>query len=661
VYEAVNRLINVAVALLGLALLGPLMLVIAALVKLSDPQAPVLYRGQRLGRGAKPFTIFKFRTMVPEAETRIGGQLIGRDSPHITPLGRVLRSRKLDELPQLLNVLRGDMSFVGPRPARSVFAPELRGRVPGYDRRFLVRPGITGLAQVRGGYYTDPRNKLRYELIYIQRRSVWLDIKLVAATLFIMASRTLTMFGLLVSFLAFVVFVPTTFLPMLHVPIFGKPVNVAFLIIAALATAWVSRSVLGGPLVLRRTAADPYIVAFVLWSVLGAVLNSGVGRNLLGVLYMCSSAFVLYFLASQDVRPDTVRVRRHVRMLGGVTVVVSGWGIAEYLIGRQWDESLRVSSLLGNTNVLALYLTMMAPILLHLGSSGERGARRFVWNGCALLTAICLVLTFSWSGYVAGAIALLVWFYAGHRPRVWLGLLVGVFILLAVELVGHERASVRSFVTSPRGLEIVRLYGAVVNGSHDDLVLGVSWRNWRDALQSSGQSMTSSDEELRVGLVAAPRRLRNMYLTWLVEHGIVGLLFMLLIFGAIMRTLYLGSVRIRDRAVSALVWAILAGQVGAMTHMVFFDAAYFIAVQTTFWLLAGFGVGLAIAFDPGVGRRYRWTDAKLLVEVRPGQWAGRRLESGGRRGGPARVGVDARGDRDDRDSQAQLRSSGGTL
>src|SRR5262245_61818532 len=185
VYEAVNRVINTAVALLGFVLLGPLMLVIAAVIKLSDPGAPVLYRGKRMGRGKKAFTILKFRTMVPEAEALIGAELIGRDSPHITRLGRLLRRRKLDELPQLLNVLRGDMNFVGPRPARSVFAPELRQRVPGYEQRFLVRPGITGLAQVRGGYYTDPRNKLRYELIYIQRRSVWLDIKLIAATLFI--------------------------------------------------------------------------------------------------------------------------------------------------------------------------------------------------------------------------------------------------------------------------------------------------------------------------------------------------------------------------------------------------------------------------------------------------------------------------------------------
>lgn len=635
VYEVVNRLINIAVALVGLACLGPLMLAIAAAIKLSDRRAPLFYRGTRVGRNGKPYAILKFRTMVPEAEKRIGAQLVERESLHITWLGRILRRRKLDELPQLLNVLRGDMNLVGPRPARAVFLSELRRRIPSYDRRFLVRPGITGLAQVNGGYYTDPRNKLRYELIYIQRRSVWLDIKLVAATLFIMASRTLTMFGLLVTFLAFVVFVPTTFLPMLHVSVFGKPVNVAFLLIAGLVTTWVSRSVLGGPLVLRWTPADPYIVAFVLWMLLGAVLNPGVGRNLLGVLYACSSAFVLYFLASQDVRPDTMRVRRHVRWLGAISVVVSVWGIAEYLIRRQLYEGFRVASLLGNTNALALYLAMMLPILLYLASSDEREDMRFVWKGSALLAAGCLALTFSWSGYLAGSVAVLVWFYARHRPRAWLGLTVGVLALVAVELAGSERLGLRSFIASPRGVQVVRFYSEVVDGSHNDLMLGVSWRNWRNTLEPADLSTPSSDEELRVGLVAQPRRLRNMYLTWLVEHGIVGLLLILLIFATILRTLYEGSRRILDGSIAALVWAILASAVGAMVHMLFFDAAYFIAVQVTFWLLAGFGVGLSSAFDVNLGRRYRWTEAQLLGELQPRQWSRRAAGRDGRAGSPS--------------------------
>src|SRR5713101_6224212 len=194
VYEAITRVINMAAALLGLFCLAPLMLVTALAIKLSNPRAPILYRGRRIGKEGRPYSILKFRTMIPSAEQQVGARLIDKGSPYITQLGRLLRRRKLDELPQFLNVLRGDMNLVGPRPAREVFLEELRQRIPGYDRRFLVRPGITGLAQVNGGYYTDPRNKLRYELLYIKRRSVWLDLKLIVATLLIMASRILTLF-----------------------------------------------------------------------------------------------------------------------------------------------------------------------------------------------------------------------------------------------------------------------------------------------------------------------------------------------------------------------------------------------------------------------------------------------------------------------------------
>lgn len=190
IYELATGIVHAIAALVGLILVSPLMLVIAIAIKLSDLHAPVLYRGRRIGKLGKPFTILKFRTMVPGAEQRIGARLISKDSPQVTALGRSLRKYKIDELPQLVNVLRGEMQLVGPRPAREVFLEELRARIPGYDRRFLVEPGITGLAQVRGGYYTDPRNKLRYEQLYIRRRSLWLDLNLVAATFLMLVFRT---------------------------------------------------------------------------------------------------------------------------------------------------------------------------------------------------------------------------------------------------------------------------------------------------------------------------------------------------------------------------------------------------------------------------------------------------------------------------------------
>jgi len=598
VYEAVNRVINVAVALMTLVALGPLMLAIALLIKLSDPRAGVLYRGRRIGRGGRTFSILKFRTMVPGTEQRLGARLVHGNSPAITPLGRHLRRRKLDELPQLLNVLHGSMNLVGPRPARDVFLAELRQRIPGYERRFLVNPGITGLAQIRGGYYIDPRDKLRYELLYIRHRSVLLDLKLIAATLLILARRMVTTLGVLVFLLTFAMFVPTAFMPRLSRALAGG-VNPVFLLIGFVAVVWLIRNVFHRGLAFRRTPADKYIGAFVLWAILGAFLNPGVWRNLLGVLYFCAGAFALYFLATQAISRDVARIRRHVAVLGLVTVVVSLGGIGQYLVGYGID-GFRVASSLGDPNVLALYLTMAVPLLLYLRSSSVKGASRLFWGAGIVVGATCLILTFSRSGYIAFAIALTV-FMARHR-RALLTMLAGWLVLvLAFQLAGAPRFSSRQIAASSQAQQMIRLYASVLDGPRDTRLLGVGWRNWRAALDTE----SSVNDEIRLGIVSLPRSLKNMYLTFLVEHGLVGLLFMLLTFVTILQALYRGSRAVTDPLVQPLLWAIFSGALGFLMNLLFFDSFYFVAVQMTFWSLVGFGMGIALEFGPSSRGRYR--------------------------------------------------------
>jgi lipopolysaccharide/colanic/teichoic acid biosynthesis glycosyltransferase len=602
VYEQVTRAINVTVALLGLIILAPLMLGIALAIKVSDPSAPVLYRGRRIGKGGKPYAILKFRTMVPGTEQLVGARLIEQDSPYITPLGRLLRRRKLDELPQLLNVLRGEMNLVGPRPAREVFLDELRQRISGYDRRFLVKPGITGLAQVNGGYYTDPHHKLRYELLYLSRRSVWLDLKLIAATLLIMASRTLTMFGLLFFLLAFVIFVPTTFLPTLHVDLLGFRISVAFLLIACLASAWLARRLLRRGLTLRRTPADKYIVGFVLWAILGALLNPAVPQNLLGVLYLCSGAFVLYFLATQTIERSVTRIRRYMQFLGLITIAVSLWGVLEYVTGRGVsDGGFRVVSTLGDPNVSALYLAIALPVLLYLCLTSRRRLTHLTWRGGALLAGTCVALTFSRSGYLAFAIALLVFLARWHR-RLFYGVLAGCgVLLLAAEFGGSARFSLRQMATSPPTQHMLQLYAAALSGSRDELLLGVGWRNWRTAVDGS----PTIQDDMPLGPISRPRTLKNMYLTFLTDHGLVGLFFMLLIFVTALKAIYDGSQQIPERSLQILLWAIFSSGLGFMANMLFFDAFYFIAIQATFWSLLGFGMGIALEFGSAARPWYR--------------------------------------------------------
>ena len=145
-----------------------------------ESRGPVLYRQVRLGRGGRAFTLWKFRTMVNGAERETGPVWATRRDPRVTRVGRLLRRWHLDELPQVVNVVRGEMSLVGPRPERPTLAARAERAAPGFSRRLAVRPGIAGLAQAQGAGHRDPRAKLRYDLQYISRMGPWLDLVLCA-------------------------------------------------------------------------------------------------------------------------------------------------------------------------------------------------------------------------------------------------------------------------------------------------------------------------------------------------------------------------------------------------------------------------------------------------------------------------------------------------
>lgn len=173
-----------ATALLVLAL--PLMAFAALLVKLTS-RGPVIYSQVRLGRLGKPYRIYKIRTMVHECEKQSGVRWCATHDSRVTLLGRFLRRTHLDELPQLWNVIRGDMSLIGPRPERPEFIPALQQAIPHYADRLLVRPGVTGLAQVQLPADTNlegVRRKLAYDLYYVRQTSFWLDVRILFCTIF---------------------------------------------------------------------------------------------------------------------------------------------------------------------------------------------------------------------------------------------------------------------------------------------------------------------------------------------------------------------------------------------------------------------------------------------------------------------------------------------
>jgi lipopolysaccharide/colanic/teichoic acid biosynthesis glycosyltransferase len=183
--DALLRALDVLLSALFLLLSLPVSLAIAALVLVTSG-TPILYRGERVGRGARVFTMYKFRTLRPGAELRLGAylgeELVQRTQAEFTSVGRWLKATQLDEIPQFVNVLRGDMSLVGPRPIRPVFFEELAHELPSYWQRLVVRPGLTGFAQVRRGYETPMGEKLAHDLEWIADRSVRLYLRTVIAT-----------------------------------------------------------------------------------------------------------------------------------------------------------------------------------------------------------------------------------------------------------------------------------------------------------------------------------------------------------------------------------------------------------------------------------------------------------------------------------------------
>jgi lipopolysaccharide/colanic/teichoic acid biosynthesis glycosyltransferase len=208
-WEVATRILNLAIAAIALLIVAPICVLVALAVKLTSP-GPVFYTQTRVGvdrrwnrttalrerrvedLGGQPFTILKFRSMRTDAEANGQAVWATKHDARVTPVGRVLRKTRLDEIPQLINVLRGEMNIVGPRPERPSIVVRLRDDIPEYPQRHRVKPGITGWAQINHSYDScleDVRTKVRYDLDYIERQSMWFDLRIMVMTLPVMLFR----------------------------------------------------------------------------------------------------------------------------------------------------------------------------------------------------------------------------------------------------------------------------------------------------------------------------------------------------------------------------------------------------------------------------------------------------------------------------------------
>lgn len=180
-----KRLFDILLSTIGLLAVSPILIITALLIKL-DSKGPVLYKQARVGLFNKEFDVIKFRSMTTDAEAN-GAQWASKNDARVTRVGKFLRKTRIDELPQLINVLKGEMSLIGPRPEREVFIQELEKSIPYYRFRHAVKPGITGLAQVKypyGASVEDAQWKHRYDLHYIKHQTAWMDFKIVVLTVY---------------------------------------------------------------------------------------------------------------------------------------------------------------------------------------------------------------------------------------------------------------------------------------------------------------------------------------------------------------------------------------------------------------------------------------------------------------------------------------------
>lgn len=192
-YGVVKRVFDIFAAIVGIIATLPITLITSILIRLTSKGA-IFYSQVRVGKDGKTFRMYKFRTMKVDAEKNTGPVWASKDDNRLTPIGSFLRKMRIDELPQFINILQGDMSLIGPRPERPLFVNQLKDQVHNYEKRLSVKPGITGLAQVRHRYdesLKDVKRKVKYDLFYIKNMNIWHDMGIVFRTVFVV----LTGFG----------------------------------------------------------------------------------------------------------------------------------------------------------------------------------------------------------------------------------------------------------------------------------------------------------------------------------------------------------------------------------------------------------------------------------------------------------------------------------
>ncbi len=587
-----SRLFQILLCVIGLALLSPIMGLVALAVKLTS-RGPVFYRGERVGKDEHIFHIYKFRTLEVDAEKKIGARLLTEGDSVYTPIGKFLKKWKLDELPQLFNVIKGDMSLVGPRPVRPIFLDRFKREIPGYARRFQVRPGATGLAQLRGGYWTEPRNKLRYEVVYIRHQSLGLDLKLMGLTFVKIFNRFVTAGAVMGALFLFASFFPAGLYPWLYATVFGARVNMLYLAIVLFGAWMLAKKTYSNKLYLYRSPIYWPMAVFAGVGIVSAIVSSDVETALRGTGYYVVTGF-LVALALLNARL-TSDFGRSAAILAGLTCFgLSLVGLFELAamkhsalaIGPDGAASLRVASsaikaTFAKSDVLAAYLVLGFPLLLcQLVHARTRHGRDF-WLVATTVSFTSILLTQDFLGLLALLVACAV-FLASASSRT-VPLVICLFLVPTLVVGTWDKSATLAKTYGPVRDKVAKEVRVLREAPVHQLLLGSGAKSLDP---HPGQDVRPRRDQARVAA-------DNAHLSLLLEVGVLGWLAMLGILGAALQGISRGVRKTRDPYQRSLLSAIFASGVGFLISMSGVNVFFQIPLQVFFWGLIGLGLGMA--------------------------------------------------------------------
>ena len=611
--------VHACVAFLGLIVCSPLIVLIGLAIKLTDG-GTIFYRGKRIGQAGRIFWIYKFRTLKEGAEKDIGARLLNDTDRacYMTKIGRFLKRSKLDELPQLLNVIRGEMRLAGPRPLRPIFLSQFEQDIPNYMTRFEVPPGITGIAQLRGGYYTSPRNKLRYDRIYIRNASLLLDLQIVLLTFVKILNRWLTLgfFGLFL--FLFVSFVPASERPVWRLSIGGLDIEPVPCLIL-LATVWV---------LFKRGPAQfslyrgPLNLPIFLFLCLG-MLSAFTATDPIPVLQLTMSYVVTGFLISFLI-VNSFATREFftltARGIALTSVIVCLFGLFQiFLFLTEFvpaesasisTEALltnyqRISSVFENSRVLAVYLVLGIPLLLSELIRSHGRARDF-WLICVTLAFMSVFFTQTRIGLFALLVTSVV-FLVRRPTQAFSFLALFLLFFLFVSSLGASWLSPERLWTaaSSRAAQYSQ-------DLQDSIPTKTGWLigvGPRPSASRQAEERSTSPVVPRMQGEAQPDpdpagrahrpKIQNMHLTLIVEYGLVGWLLTLWIIFSALRVMMQAYGKIKSEGIQSILWAVISSIIGFLISMNVMNTFHHLTLQVFFWSLIGIGLGIVVHQNGG--------------------------------------------------------------